>query len=435
MSFISRLKRSRAPKEQDKATEKSKSKSKSKETKTQTKPAYHHKPSHAAADAASMAPSGSRVADNARVREVNRERRAMHSHEYQATLQSIPRVDSSMSTATYTGSEASSSRSPRHYSMASSSAASSAQSSISHKGKEVDRRGAHHERNERSERTKRYSGEKAEIRSIRMVRGDVEPITIPRPHTAVAHPHHLHPSARSPSEVSVDRVALDRVAQLASTPLSQRNRSSQNKSLPPVPLTPTKPPITTKKRSSTPTDIPTPPITRGHTRNGSGGYSSFWERHSRQGSVSSLPALTPTSTKHHSAGPMTPQKSSSKRHSSSGHRSLDAADSHYLNFDFQFEQASTRSSYATPEEKQQRRRSSRTRYQEKEIIDPTVNQLDFGLPSKRGRDAAPSPLTPEYIVNRFPEPVDADTPSKKSKSWKKAGAKLLRKNTKRIESR
>jgi hypothetical protein len=138
MSLISRLKRSRAPKE-DKATEKSKSKSKSKDTKTQTKPAYHHKPSHAATDAASVAPSGSRAADNARVREVNRERRAMHSHEYQATLQSIPRVDSSMSTATYTCSEASSSRSPRHYSMASSSAASSAQSSISHKGKEVDR--------------------------------------------------------------------------------------------------------------------------------------------------------------------------------------------------------------------------------------------------------------------------------------------------------
>lgn len=267
------------------------------------------------------------------------------------------------------------------------------------------------------------------MRSIRLVR-DIEPITIGRPHTAVAHPHHLHPSARTPSEASVERVAM------ASTPVTQRSRSQQ-KNLPPVPNTPTKPPITTKSRAS-PTEgvVPTPPITRGHTRTGSGGYSSFWERHSRQGSVSSLPALTPTSTKHHSAGPITPQKSSKRHSASGGHRSLDAADSHYLNFDFQFEQGTGRSAaVATPEEKQQRRRSSRTRYQDKEIIDPTVNQLDFGLTSRRGRDAAPSPLTPEHIVNRFPEPLDDSMSKKSSKSWKKAGAKLLRKNTQRIESR
>ncbi|KAK7427423.1 hypothetical protein QQZ08_006029 [Neonectria magnoliae] len=412
MSIFSRFRRSRQQ-------AKEKKEAAAKQQQQQAKPApYRHTPRHAASDSISSGPSA-HLADQARVREANHRRSGMTivSPEVHMGYPRSPRVDSSASCSnSFVGSSLYSR--PGFYS----NAGSPSSRSVSIKGKEVDR-GAYSpclspspsKGGESPSGSSGTSLDGPEIQPAQTIRV-VQPATASRPSTAIGHPHRLHPSARNPSDVSVDKIALAKVARLASTPLAHRDTRSQP-SVPPVTHTPPKQLIS--KSGSPHRSQP-----HSHSRNPSG-QSSFWERHSRQGSVSSLPALTPTSTNHHSSGPMTPQSKPAALDFSGF--DLEATRSSLLDFDFQFDTAPTSSQVPDSGGKDTQRCESRSRYQEQEIIDPSVGLLDFGL-SRKARDVTPSRLTPDRVVNTFPAPASPPTPTPKSKSWKlgKPGTKLLR---------
>ncbi|CAM1511616.1 Fc.00g091290.m01.CDS01 [Cosmosporella sp. VM-42] len=413
--------------------------SKETEQKKEASVPYKHTPTHAASDAIGSAPPSWRSNDRTKIREENRKRSAMaaaHSHAHHMNMPDSPTMGSGLSDFYSSGDTTPTVSStpqnfgsphPAHAMYYGSEEAYSQPASI--KGKEADRsyydplpisppasKGGFSPLG--SSRNSFSSQDILEMRTPR----SMPPIE--RPSTNAGTPHRLHPSSRRTSDASIERLAFF---------------NSMKASSPTSPSRDVGPPPSTRGFKSLPPIVRVPPIRFGNQvgslsnpaspsfRDNASRHSSPHLAISRPDSFASLPSLTPTSTRYTTSTPATPTKTITVKKAEFTMLTPVTPRSPSLNFDFQLGEDST--FRPTPIYDDPRKSRSR-RYEDQVIIDSSVGRLDFGLP-RAGRDTTPSPLTPEHVVNAFPEPSSPPKPTHKTKSRtlsiSKAGSKLLRK--------
>lgn len=241
-----------------------------------------------------------------------------------------------------------------------------------------------------------------------------------RPATTIGIPHRLHPSSRRPSDASIDKLVNSVKTSSPTTPRDTRPPPSMRgfSALPQLAQVQYMQSDKATENSSSPAS----PALRGC----SSSQSTPQLLSSRRTSSGSLPSLTPTSTRFSSSTPATPTRTVMVKNAEFTILTPSPR-SPSLNFDFQLGQGLSMTAKAISDEK---RTPRSTHYDHDPFIDSSVEELDFGLDSTRQNTSLP-PLTPEYVVNVFPEPSSPPESASKVRrrnfSLSKGGSKLLKK--------
>ena len=418
---------------------------------------YKHVPTHAATDAFASAPPSWREAYRTRIVEQNRSRSAMAASGHHMNMPGVPRVGSSLSHVSYPGQDVTpSARLPRAYSyngvspyvMQGRDVVYSVQdgsySQPQLKGKEIIR-GIGYDQQRISPTPSKGLLELVEpldrVADLLPLGDDPSPVessagstssqddlemrptrpTATRPTEAAT--HRLHPAhKRRTSDASVERLAmansakgmgLSHYGRDSRPPPSMRGFASINQVAAPLPmhLGPLPPAVVAQTQ---PPNLQVP---------AAGSSASSTDQTSRQSSTTSLPGLTPTSSRPALSAPATPAITT-------------ATQSEYsLNWSLGAESDTTRvaehaseASVAAQTRSKERRPARAARFSELERIDSMGSETM----QRRSPAPIPPPVAHEDIINVFPEPASMPEPvsssSNKSKRLSKSGGKLLKKS-------
>ncbi|KAJ6447108.1 developmental regulator flbA [Purpureocillium lavendulum] len=422
----------------------------------QEKVPYKHVPTHAATDAFASAPPSWREADRPRIIEQNRRRSAMAASGHHMNMPGVPRVGSSLSHVSYPGEDAAPTvRLPRAYSYNGVSPyvlqgrdvvysvhdASFSQPQL--KGKEISR-GAGYEQQRVSPTPSKglsastligdrvtdfwFSGD--DPSPVESSAGstssqddlEMRPTRPAATRTQEAAAHRLHPAhKRRTSDASVDRLAMANSAKAIGAshygrdsrpPPSMRGFASINQVA--APVTMHLGALPTSFTQAAPSNLQVP---------AAGSSASSTNQTSRQSSTTSLPGLTPTSSRPAFSAPTTPAVTTANQ------------SEYYLNWSQSAEQDIARvaepigeAAPAIQARSKDRRPARATRFSELERIDSMGSET-----MQRAAPASiPPPVAHEDIINVFPEPASMPEPvapsSNKSKRLSKGGGKLLKKS-------
>ncbi|KND88714.1 hypothetical protein TOPH_06626 [Tolypocladium ophioglossoides CBS 100239] len=408
--------------------------------KEQEKMPYRHVPTHAATDAFASAPPSWREADRPRIIEQNRRRSAMAASGQHMNMPGVPRVGSSLSRVSYPGEDvAPMVRLPRAYSyngispypdrsreVVYSAPDISLSQPASLKGKDVAK-GPGYEPLRISPAPSK--GEPSPVDSSSGSTSSQDDLEM-RPSRPTARlgesTHRLHPSHhRRTSDASANSAKASGpsgYARDSRPPPSMRGFASINQVAAPLP-----------------TPLPMhlgflPPVAPSHAMSSTQGYANGsltpGMQTSRQNSTTSLPGLTPASTRPAASGPATPAIGSA----SQSEYSLSWVSASTAELDVQRSTDAAGVAYPVAEARtfKERRTARTTRFSELERIESTGVEPSYQDPGRADRSRAPRPAARDDLVNVFPEPASFPKPaassSSKSKKLSKGGGKLLKKN-------
>ncbi|UNI13453.1 hypothetical protein JDV02_000199 [Purpureocillium takamizusanense] len=399
---------------------------------------YKHVPTHAATDAFASAPPSWREADRPRIVEQNRRRSAMAASGHHMNMPGVPRVGSSLSHVSYPGQGVTPTvRLPRAYSyngvspyaMHGREVVYSVQdgsySQPQLKGKESIR-GVGYDQ-QRISPTPSKGDDPSPVESSAGSTSSQDDLEMRSARPAATRPtevvtHRLHPAhKRRTSDASVERLALTNSAKGigfshygrdSRPPPSMRGFASINQVAAPLPAPVAVAP--TVMAQTQPLNLQVP---------AAGSSASSTDQTSRQSSTTSLPGLTPASSRPALSVPTTPAVTTATQ----SEYSLSWSQSAEPDFTSAAEHASE--APTAPQTRSKERRPARTaRFSELERID------SMGSETMQGRSSAPipPPVAHEDIINIFPEPASMPEPvtssSNKSKRLSKSGGKLLKKS-------